>query len=181
MGVGYLTGQGGSGSNIKSVQSGTVANTTTADITISAVDMNSSIVLFSTNAQGLAAMGGNAGMAFTLDLTSSTNLRIESNVSYSYPINWEVVEFKNVKSIQRLTIAIPGTTGSGTDVDTTISAVNLSKTFIIQNGLLYPSQTGAASSLLVRQKITSPTNIRSNVYVTASNNRTHKTTVIEFK
>ena len=99
MGVGYLTGQGGGGSNIKSIQRGTLTLTTTsADVTISEISENSSIVKIynkpKTNKVDIQARNA----CIKTKITSSTNINFAKNTSGNdVDIFWEAIEFKKYK------------------------------------------------------------------------------------
>lgn len=119
-------GIGGGGSNIKSVQRGSVVMTTaTKDIPISAVDMNNAIVLLN-----FASKLGGGSVVKPLcqkgQLTSSTNLQITAtDYSSNVTVYWQVVEFNNVKSVQRGILAM-----QNVNKDVTISSINVDKSLI---------------------------------------------------
>lgn len=132
MGVGYLTGQGGGGSNIKSIQRG-VANMMNGvftdinrvNVAISAIDINKSIILLSFHGEDATS----ANSSIMAEILSATEILFSTSQKPSYGglFSWQVIEFNNVKSIQRGTSVIP------TDVSTeniTINPINLSKSFI---------------------------------------------------
>lgn len=140
MGVGYLTGQGGGGSNIKSIQRGTLTLTTTsADVTISEISENSSIVkIYNKPKTSVDIQARNA--CIKTKITSSTNINFAKNTSGNdVDIFWEAIEFKNIKSIQRGDYRI---TTQGVLESITISAVDLSKSFIVASW----TSTGANSN-----------------------------------
>lgn len=144
MGVGYLTGQGGGSSNIKSIQRG--ATTLTAqslDLTISSVDLNKSIVIMSYSDLNNSADGNSLIRA---KLTSSTNINFYLGQGYSMPkyIEWQVIEFNNVKSIQRGDFTTPSTAIT-TFVDkssVTINSINVGKSLIFAS---FASELGYSS------------------------------------
>ncbi len=113
------------GSNIKSIQRGTITlSGTSTNVTISPIDISKSIVLISIE-------GANIDNAFRVlvsgRLTSSTNLLLTvGNIDYPPTVSWQVIEFNNVKSLQR------GYTSINSDIQTvTISSVNTSKSFLV--------------------------------------------------
>lgn len=96
----------GGGSSIKSVQHGFFSlpkTETVKNITVNAVDNHKSIVLIS-----LYTEDGNVynkAINFIADVDSPTNIRIErkseSNSSSTLYMSWQLVEFDNIKSIQK--------------------------------------------------------------------------------
>jgi len=109
---------GSSGSNIKSVQRGTVSMSglTTVDVTISPIDTTKSVVR-QTSAN--SASGAN-GLLSSAIILNSTTIRFThpASVGTVYPVDWEVIEFNNVKSKQTGTVQI---TGGNSSVSPTIS------------------------------------------------------------
>lgn len=117
-------GIGGGGSNIKSIQRGTVTmNAVTKDITISAVDLSKSIVQLTVKSAGSAGAD-----CITGELTSATNLKLASGTTGSgnSVVEWTVIEFNNVKSLQSGTT----TQTTTTPVTVTISSVDLTKSIL---------------------------------------------------
>jgi hypothetical protein len=116
---------GGGGNNIKSIQRGRAQITTALkDITIAGVDLSKSIVILSQQGQTnstpreLMVMG---------ELTSSTNLQLTTYAySSSFYVSWTVIEFKDIKSLQKGKTIVP----SFTAVTATVSAVDLSKSIL---------------------------------------------------
>lgn len=111
---------GSGGSNIKSIQRGTVANTS-ATVSITEVDLSKSIVMVSAHT--------------TTRITTATNLQVSAKFNSSTEINlnrvgtdgivsasWVVIEFKNVKSLQR-----GSTTLTGNVINQGITTVVLAK------------------------------------------------------
>jgi len=103
MGVGYLTGQGGGGSNIKSIQRGTATlSATSQNVTISEVSPTKSIVRIGFKYQSDNTMVQAAQNFIGARITNSTTVQLLLNTYASAQIDvyWEVIEFNNVKSIQ---------------------------------------------------------------------------------
>ena len=114
---------GPSGSNIKSMQSGTYTLTSTnGTVTISNVDLTKAFLIFSytpSSADTSAAKQITTGV-----LTNSTTITFTANsVPTGTLITWQVIEFNNVKSNQRGSIGAP----TSTTQNITISNVNPSK------------------------------------------------------
>jgi len=133
MGVGYLTGQGGGGSNIKSVQRGksTLAFGVVAlNVVISTVDINKSIVKIYRKPTSSTAISA-AGAMVKAKITTSVNLelsRIDDIYNgYDVDVYWEVVEFNNVKSLQKGDYVLTNPT---TLENIAINAINMSKSII---------------------------------------------------
>lgn len=115
----------GGGSNIKSIQKGTFSINSASPYTVSiaAVDMTKSILLFNhTNKNGV---GGNEIVMGKI--LNSTQLEFTCYTTNVYAdVSWTVIEFNNVKSIQRGDITT--TTGSFSQA---ITAVDLNKSILI--------------------------------------------------
>lgn len=129
------------GSNVKSIQSGYVSvNETTANVTISAVNLANSIVKITYTNQSAGDTAKN--LSIQAKLTNSTNIQFTNGGIYSYPfqVYWEVIEFQNVKSIQKGDYAYT-TSGS-----TTISSVNTSKAMLFFS--FYSDSTNSSSNNL---------------------------------
>lgn len=141
------------GGNIKSIQRGTttgiVAGQATQDIPISKVDPNKSIVLIENTAGTAFATKLTLGQ-----LTSETNLRLtrDGTTGLGATIFWQVVEFENIKSLQK------GVTNIATTGAITISSVNTLKTITFNSGL--KSSAASTSDLAaIRMNLSSATNI----------------------
>lgn len=119
---------GSGGSNIKSTQRGVASYTgrTILDITISSVDLTKSIVKVSQ----IHGFDTAAKVMIKAELTSPTNLQLTTVTAdggaSTITIDWEVIEFNNVKSLQR------GSVSSSTTSETvvTISAIDPNKSII---------------------------------------------------
>ena len=136
MGVGYLTGQGGGGSNVKSVQRGSILmDATTKNITISSVDLQKSVVIVNT----VSAESTIDKILVSGSITSATNLRLTigaiSTTTYVY---WQVIEFNNVKTLQTGTTTL---TSATTTVN--ISNVNMTKSIIFSSFKSTNAQTAS--------------------------------------
>lgn len=133
MGVGYLTGQGGGGSNIKSIQRGEYTfpyNQNTANITVSGVDLTKSIIKLSYRVANNEMTARD--IAIKGKLTTQTNIELKRGVAsttttFNVYVYWEVIEFNNVKSLQEGDYQM---VSSGSVETTTISPVNLDKSVI---------------------------------------------------
>ncbi len=129
---GYYGGVVGDGkvsaiSNIKSIQNGSVAIVTpnaVATVTITSVNPNNAVVICSADG-GLYP----ADNMYTAELTNATTITLTrgNGGSYNGNISWQVIEFNNVKSLQRGL----STVNVGTEVLVAISSVNLAKSMII--------------------------------------------------
>ena len=179
-----LFGTTGSLGAIKSIQSGTVStpfNTgpggnRTYNLTITSVDVDSSIVFI----DYIPENQGNRDSQFTATITTSTNVELERNTGnnpYTGDINYTVVEFESVNSIQKGEQTVVASSTS----NITISSVDTSKSLIFKS-----SRTGD-SSLSVEYyfqvtpfaKLTTSTNLQLN----NTTPKSHQTAwqVIEFK
>lgn len=118
----------GGGSSVKSIQRGTYAFLgTTKDITINSVDINKSIVKITFTGDA----GNPANYSLVLGkLTSSTILNLSSVIaSGTFNVSWEVIEFDNIKSLQKGEVIQTDTVAT----QPTISPVNVGKSFIVSS------------------------------------------------
>lgn len=129
MGVGYLTGQGGGGSNIKSLQhisSNLSSSLEIGTITISAVDITKTIIKPVFPPSTIAR-----GSSISFKFLDSTTIQWQRDQSGTVqPIVIDVVEFNNVKSLQRSEISL---STSDVTLDVTIAAVDTSKTLVFSS------------------------------------------------
>ena len=132
-----------SGSNIKSVQRGTISMSsgTSATVTIAPVNVQSAIVKITYARISDGSNYGASYESFTAILTNSTTITISrySATSNILRISWEVIEFNNVKSLQ----VINTTFLSNTQTNVTIAPVNISKT------MLFPSFASTLAASLI--------------------------------
>lgn len=125
--LGNAVMNGPGGSNIKSIQRGvaTINGLSTVDITISSVDTTKAICRVSTGNQGATF----AKALFKSEITSATNLRLTRNTADANDVQtyWDVVEYNNVKLLQKGTVAI----NSGSSYATVnITSVDLAKAIL---------------------------------------------------
>jgi len=134
MGVGYLTGQGGISSNIKSVQRGTSgipANGSQILITISPVVLANSIVFLKYR----AGSGGNKRSIeyHSAKFNSTTQLLVKVGEARTLGIpssfEWQVIEFNNVKSKQLGSYQMVAN-GAVENV-LSVSSVNVNKSLVV--------------------------------------------------
>lgn len=123
----FILRPSGGGSNIKSIQRGVASVNQALNITINPVDVTKSIVLITVYSNGT---WGNDHLYLGY-LSSGTNLVIEKGFSNTTgDIAWQVIEFNNVKSMQRGTFTDVGGFGAITTTKT-ITSVDLSKSMVI--------------------------------------------------
>lgn len=125
---GHGIGVGG-GSNIKSVQRGIVSSGTSApaNITISPVDINNSIVLVYDTYYGNPATYNKLQIKVRGRLTATNTITFEVEAGGNgWQTAWQVIEFKNIKSLQKGTASV----GNGTVTLATISPVDLTKAIV---------------------------------------------------
>lgn len=144
--VGGITG---TYSNIKSIQRGSVITAAAStSVTISAVDLTKAVIRISYWASGSCG----AYLKNILVNATFTNATTINFATYAFQsavnIEWEVIEFNNVKSIQRGTVSSTTTT---TTVN--VSSVNTSKSFCIFSERLntndsYTTQSAASCKLV---------------------------------
>ena len=97
------------GSNIKSIQRGSATmNALTVNVAISAVDITKSIVkIYMRN----TAVSGTGYLTANAEITTSTNLRLAvvAIIVGTEVVDWEIIEFNNVKSLQKGTKVVSTT------------------------------------------------------------------------
>jgi len=140
MGVGYLAGQGGSGSNIKSIQRGNGnigLYNLSITINISSVDLTKSVVLVNSTSSILFP----AGNLLKASFVSATQIKLElpatATGTADVTFSWQVIEFNNVKTLQSGTVSI------GSSQTQTISSVDTSKSVVFFSYNM-PYQTAAS-------------------------------------
>ncbi len=153
---------GGGGAAIKSVQRGTASpanGDSRKDITISAVDPNKAIATISWRTSSDDT--SNTWRAWVYD---ATTLRIDrEGSSGAATIEWEVIEFDgaNVQTIlPSLWATLP--------VNTTITEVNMDKTFLLTEYQFY-SLLSHPGTFMATARLTSSTNVESNRNMSDSN------------
>lgn len=123
------------GSNIKSLQKGSVSATsssTTTNVTINNVNIDKSIVIsnFNINYDGTSATANANNILFTSKLSSSNLLVLErgNSVINTIGLNYQVIEFNNVKSKQSGTTTL---LSASTSITVTISPINIEKHMLV--------------------------------------------------
>lgn len=137
----------GGGSNIKSIQRGTATMETGLTeklIDISTIDMNSAIVMVS----GCAYNESYADRAFVAaEIASNAQIKLIRGYSSTNnnPISWQVVEFNNVKSLQRGSILLPFNSPYPPTVDVTVNTINPEKSMLcVSFHTVYSDNSGLA-------------------------------------
>lgn len=126
----------GGGSNIKSIQRGYFSmSASSQNVTISEIDLNSSILFvmarYFTNTFSLdSTVSQMAVMGNILNATTINFQKIGSGTSIN--VTWQVIEFKNVKSVQKgfSDFARDGINEYG---NVTISAIDTAKSIIVSS------------------------------------------------
>ena len=136
---------GGGGAVIKSVQRGsaTLVTSTSMSVVINAVDMSSSIVLISFSAGYSEYADSPTCSVCSARLASATSLFIYRKETSPQPIlvSWQVIEYESGVSVQRGTIA-----SAGTSFSTSISPVDVSKSYTVHTSSPEGSSAGAVQS-----------------------------------
>ncbi len=161
---------------IKSIQRGSYTfddTTSSVNITISAVDLNAAIVLFSH--KYISGITTPYNVLIWARLTSPTTLELaRAQAQGQQQVEWQVVEFNNVKSVQR------GTVNMNSSATVTINAVDLSKSLCFAS-FKDSGSGGDMSNAFVAIKFNSTTQLSLSAYATISNTRSVHWQVIEFK
>lgn len=149
----------GGGSNIKSYQSGVITwtnTTTTRDIPITDVDMAKSIIRVNLYHDGTVAPNVSTISPLFVDTGLIRLTRFAGGTLGTSKINWEVIEFNNVKSKQTGSVATSG----GTENTVTISSVNPLKCLLEVHNISEDTITPARSlTILMGRRIISSTSI----------------------
>lgn len=168
-------GIGVSSSNIKSIQRGIVSNSsfTALTINISKVNLNSSIVRL-VDPPHVAEDGYGA---FKIDFVNDSQISLERcSQPASFELCWEVIEFNNVKSMQRGTTIFSN--DSLTELSVVISTINIGKSLIVSSF----KRSDTTFSASIRGRMIDETHIGFKSRTScASNNATVAWQVIEFK
>lgn len=143
-------------SNIKSIQRGsaTINATNSVDVAITSINLTQSILNF-----GCSKASGNVApvtVAVMGKLTNSTNINFSTDSNaVAITVYWEVIEFNNVKSVQRGDLTI---NADNTDIAVTINSVNISKSMAITSCKTGYS-TATAIGVVCAAQLTSATNL----------------------
>lgn len=125
---------GGRGVKIKSIQRGIkgASNGVLNNTTITAVDLNKTIVFWSASWTRGTNPGSIRGDVW-LSATNNLAMKLESDSSWpNIAVSYEVIEFSNVKKIQRIAYRY-GTGYTGGPANLAIQSVNVAKTFVYSN------------------------------------------------
>jgi len=121
------------GSNIKSIQRGSVASDSITSsglsISISSVDLTKSVVMVH-----FCSRSTDQNDLVRAEITSPTEIKlyIGNSTGYAYRvIYWEVIEFNNVKTLQKGTTVT--TSMDDVDQNISISSVNVSKSMVFSS------------------------------------------------
>jgi hypothetical protein len=154
------------GSSIKSIQSGTATiGAATTNVTIANVDTGKAIVIFTAVANSGSTSIDQADEFYPSGaITTATNLQfIVNTYVQNITVEWQVIEFENVKSLQKGSAAI---TGVGViSVNVALSAVAIAKCIVLTS-----YSTAIGSSIDYRRrvvgKLTTTTNL--NLFLTSN-------------
>jgi hypothetical protein len=151
MGEGIITRRGGGKKSIKSIQSGeyNFSSGTSNDVSITSVDLTKSIIYF-TWAEPSMVISSNYCVRAIFNSSTQINFSIGS-FGLAIKINWFVVEYENVKSLQSGITTHSG--GDSTNHTVTISSITTSKS------LLFSSFRSSGSEVSVSSKINSATQL----------------------
>jgi hypothetical protein len=180
--LGFYAEKATSAANITSIQkvSITMNAVSSNTATITAVNTSRTAVFINGINSNQVAVGIDRSTS-TVELTNSTTVTVSRRVSTGIvTINATIVEFGAglVASVQRGSISLTGTNTSGTSA---ITAVDLSRSIVIDSGWTTNNTTnnqmGSESAILDLQNATT---VRATTSGTYSTNRTYHWNVIEF-
>lgn len=138
---------------LKSIQTNATSITALTDVSITAVNMSRTFVICQSDTGGA---NNNATVRATCELTSTTNLRITpGNTVSAETVRWYVVEFYSGVTVQR------GVTSMGTSAtaNAAITAVDLSKTFVLTTERANDSSAGQDERWTITAELNSTTNL----------------------
>lgn len=153
----------GGGSNIKSIQRGmgslSTASGVSVAIPITAVDPTKSIALVFFKTTSASATTAARNVLISIEITNATTITIaKNNATDTIEYVWQVIEFNNVKSLQKGTTAVNAAT-----VNVALSSVNPAKSIVFISSTNSNTATDNASifytSFLVAE-LTSATNLQ---------------------
>lgn len=141
-----------SGSNIKSIQSGTsTLSATSLNVPISSVDLSKSIVMINCSSTSNFA----DQTMVSAQITTNTNLQLsKANATTAVVVNWVIIEFNNVKSKQTGSIASNGGTASAT-----ITSINMNKALLFCTATNSITSSTSINQALYRYKINTVTSL----------------------
>jgi hypothetical protein len=144
-----------SGSSIKSVQAGTTTisgSSTSVNVTISQVDLSKSIVIIS-GLEGYPSSITVQQLLVAAEILNQTTLRISRSAgggSDTIIVPWQVIEFENIKSLQK---------GVSSTASTNISNTNLSKSVLFFSYKSTNTSTTLPYGFISARLMTIPTRI----------------------
>lgn len=158
MGEGLIVRRSGVGGSIKSIQHGIFDGyNLNSEVNINEVDPNKSIVVFTSK---IATNLGLQATSIIGKITSATTLGFYANFRTSYQdnhqIDWSVIEFQSVKSIQKGEVQASSTR---IDTDINISPVNINKTLIFFS-TTSTEASNSANKFLVTSRFLSSSSVR---------------------
>lgn len=164
--------KGGMG-NIKSVQRGTSffsSGQWTRTVSINPVDITKSVIIFTVAANALSAHQG----FYRADFLDSTTIKFEGYLDVDATYDWQVIEFENIKSLQKGTATI----STGTSIEVPIEPIDITRSILIFNhsGGTYEFETSG----FVGGQIISSTKIRFRQGASNYGGKTINWWVIEF-
>lgn len=130
MGVGYLTGQSGGGSNIKSIQRGNLSLTTETTeqmLAVGGFDRNKSIIRASVYIPGTQPALSESLIAFYIS-NSADQVWYKKTRAASMNVSWELIEYNNVKSKQTGLI-----NNSSSILTIPIASINQQKSIVVMS------------------------------------------------
>jgi len=169
-------------SAVVSMQTGTItlgSTVTSNTATISSVSTSDSFIIYGGALNTTTGPYSARTVLVAIDLTNATTVTAVRNLGTdSATVAYTVVELTSgvIKQVQKISVA---STSSSTTEDTTITAVDMNNSMVLDNGQI----TGSAALVntnLYRQYLTSTTNHRFERVGTATTSRTLKATVVEF-
>jgi len=166
-----------------SMQTGTIvlgSTVTSNTATISSVDTANAFVVYGGLLNTTTGASSARAILTMIDLTDATTVTATRNLGTdSTTVAYTVVELRPniIKLVQKISQAVADT---ALTIDTTITAVVLNNSMIIENGQITGS-ANFANTNMYRQSLTSTTNHRYERVGTASTSRTLKSTVVEFE
>lgn len=165
---------------IRSMQTGTITlnNATSATATITAVDLQNSIILY--QGMTMASTSTNSGVIMVrLELTNATTVTVDRFTAEAVDtiVPYTVIEFNPgvIKSVQRGTIDVSG--GNNT---ATITAVDVNKSCVMWLGSKLNATGGSPTSRLTRLVLTNATTVTCSIITAPGVSHVTGFQVVEF-
>lgn len=162
----------------KTCQSGTVLVSSSANVTVSSIDVSKSILIVD-GAFESATTEQSIGSTFAGKIVNSTTIQIVGGGSPTKSVSWKLIEFNNVKSKQSGAFTH---NYSATERFNAITAVNEFKNLLVAKNYSLNPVNGGAGGVMLRSRVSGGNNLGFLINpAVSSQNDTIEWQLIEFK